>query len=228
MQSKAATVAEYLASLPPDRREAVEAVRAVILKNLGKDFAEGMSYGMMGYYIPHSVFPAGYHCDPKQPLPYAGIASQKQGISVYLMGLYIGGGEAGEETDDSRWFKDAWAKTGKKLDLGKACIRFKRIEDVPLEVIGEAIRRVPSKVYIERYVASLTSRGGAGKGGAAGTAKKTAKKTGGKTTKKAASKKVGKSAAKKSPAKQSVTKKTPARAAKAGSRSASGSKRSRK
>jgi hypothetical protein len=224
MQSKAATVAEYLDSLPPDRREAVEAVRGVILKNLDKDFVEGMGYGMMGYSVPHSVFPAGYHCDPKQPLPYAGIASQKQGISVYLMGLYIGGGEAGEETDDSRWFKDAWAKTGKKLDMGKACIRFKRIEDVPLEVIGEAIRRVPSKVYIERYVASLASRGGAGKGGAAGAAKKTAKKI----TKKAASKKVGKSAAKKSPAKQSVTKKTPARAAKAGSRSASGSKRSRK
>jgi uncharacterized protein YdhG (YjbR/CyaY superfamily) len=219
MQSKAVTVAEYLGSLPPDRREAVEAVRAVILKNLGKDFAEGMSYGMMGYYIPHSVFPAGYHCDPKQPLPYAGIASQKQGISVYLMGLYIGGGEAGEETDDSRWFKDAWAKTGKKLDMGKACIRFKQIEDVPLEVIGEAIRRVPSKVYIERYVASLASRGGAGKGGAAGAAKKTAKKI----TKKAASKKVGKSAAKKS-----VTKKTPARTAKAGRGRAAAGKRASK
>jgi hypothetical protein len=135
------------------------------------------------------------------------------------MGLYIGGGEAGEETDDSRWFKDAWAKTGKKLDMGKACIRFKRIEDVPLEVIGEAIRRVPSKVYIERYVASLASRGGAGKGGGAGAAKKAAKKT----TKKAASKKVGASAAKKS-----VTKKTPARTAKASARKASGSKRSRK
>ena len=228
MQSKAATVAEYLASLPPDRREAVEAVRAVILKNLDKDFVEGMGYGMMGYSVPHSVFPAGYHCDPKQPLPYAGIASQKQGISVYLMGLYIGGGEAGEETDDSRWFRAAWAKTGKKLDMGKACIRFKRVEDVPLELIGEAIRRVPSKVYIERYVASLASRGGAGKGGAAGTAKKTAKKTGGKTTKKAASKKVGKSAAKKSAAKKSVTKKTPARGAKEGSQSASGSKRARK
>ncbi len=228
MQSKAATVAEYLASLPSDRREAVEAVRAVILKNLDKDFAEGMGYGMMGYSVPHSVFPAGYHCDPKQPLPYAGIASQKQGISVYLMGLYIGGGEAGEETDDSRWFRAAWAKTGKKLDMGKACIRFKRVEDVPLELIGEAIRRVPSKVYIERYVASLASRGGAGKGGAAGTAKKTAKKTGGKTTKKAASKKVGKSAAKKSAAKKSVTKKTPARGAKEGSQSASGSKRARK
>jgi hypothetical protein len=223
MQSKAATVAEYLDSLPPDRREAVEAVRGVILKNLDKDFVEGMGYGMMGYSVPHSVFPAGYHCDPKQPLPYAGIASQKQGISVYLMGLYIGGGEAGEETDDSRWFRAAWAKTGKKLDMGKACIRFKRIEDVPLEVIGEAIRRVPSKVYIERYVASLASRGGAGKGGAAVASKKTAKKTDGKTTKKAASKKVGKIAAKKS-----VTKKTPARTAKASARKASGSKRSRK
>jgi hypothetical protein len=223
MQSKAATVAEYLDSLPPDRREAVEAVRSVILKNLDKDFAEGMSYGMMGYHIPHSVFPAGYHCDPKQPLPYAGIASQKQGISVYLMGLYIGGGEAGEETDDSRWFRAAWAKTGKKLDMGKACIRFKRVEDVPLELIGEAIRRVPSKIYIERYVAGLASRGGAGKGRSAAASKKATRSAAKKTTKKAASKKVGKSAAKKS-----VAKKTPARAGKTGSRSASGSKMSRK
>jgi hypothetical protein len=119
------------------------------------------------------------------------------------MGLYIGGGEGGaEETLESRWFRAAWAKTGKKLDMGKACIRFKRIEDVPLEVIGEAIRRVPSKVYIERYVASLASRGGSGKGGASGAAKKTAKKTGGKTTKKAASKKVGTGAAKKSASKK--------------------------
>lgn len=224
MQSKAATVAEYLASLPPDRREAIEAVRQVILKNLDKDYAEGVSYGMIGYFIPHSVFPAGYHCDPRQPLPFAGLASQKQSMSIYLMGLYIGeGGGPGGETADTRWFREAWAKTGKKLDMGKACVRFKKIEDVALDVIGEAIRRVPSKVYIERYVASLASRGGAGKGGAAGTAKKTAKKTDGKTTKKAASKKVGKSAAKKS-----VTKKTPARGAKEGSRRVSGSKRARK
>ncbi len=202
MQSKAATVAEYLDSLPPDRREAVEAVRAVILKNLDKDYAEGMSYGMIGYFIPHSVFPAGYHCDPRQPLPFAGLASQKQSMSIYLMGLYIGeGGGPGGETADTRWFREAWAKTGKKLDMGKACVRFKKIEDVALDVIGESIRRIPAKVYIERYVASLASRGGAGKGGAAGAAKKAVKKA----TKKAASKKVGRS-----PAKKSVTKKASA------------------
>ncbi len=77
MQSKATTVKQYLAELPADRRAAIEAVRATILKNLDKDFAEGMQYGMIGYYVPHSVFPAGYHCDPRQPLPYAGLASQK-------------------------------------------------------------------------------------------------------------------------------------------------------
>lgn len=164
MQSKAATVAEYIASLPPDRREAVEAVRAVILKNLDKGYGEGMSYGMMGYFVPHSIYPAGYHCDPKQPLPFAGIASQKQGISVYLMGLYIGGDEgSGEETAESRWFRDAWAKTGKKLDMGKSCVRFKKLEDVALDVLGEAIRRVPAKLYIERYLQNLETRGTRGK-----------------------------------------------------------------
>ena len=88
MQSKATTVEQYLAELPEDRRKAVEAVRQVVLKNLDKDFEEGMQYGMIGYYVPHRVYPAGYHCDPKQPLPFAGLASQKNHMALYLMCVY--------------------------------------------------------------------------------------------------------------------------------------------
>lgn len=178
MQSKATTVAAYLDSLPADRRAALEAVRKVIKKNLDPKFEEGMQYGMIGYYVPHSVFPAGYHCDPKQPLPYAGIASQKNHMSVYLMGLYIG--EDGSETELTRWFQDAWTKAGKKLDMGKACVRFKKIEDVPLDVLGEAIRRVPAKTYIANYEAVLATSKSARKPAAkkqAPTSKRLEKKT---------------------------------------------------
>lgn len=156
MQSKAATVAAYLASLPADRRAAIEAVRAVILKHLGKGYAEGMQYGMIGYYLPHSVYPPGYHCDPAQPLPFAALASQKNHMSLYLMGLYIGSEtNRADLAAEVKWFQDAWKKTGRRLDMGKACVRFKRLEDVPLEVVGEAIRRVPAKTYIARYEATL-------------------------------------------------------------------------
>jgi hypothetical protein len=142
MQSKAATVAAYLAELPPERREAIAAIREVLLKNLPQGLEEGMQYGMIGYYVPHSVYPAGYHCDPKQPLPFACLASQKNYMSLYLMTLY-GGGE------QQAWFIDAWKRAGKKLDMGKCCVRFKRLEDVPLDVIGEAFRRVSIKNYID-------------------------------------------------------------------------------
>jgi len=148
MQSKAATVEQYLAELPEDRRTALQAVRKVILENLDKDYEEGMQYGMIGYYVPHRVFPAGYHCDPRQPLPFACLASQKNYMSLYLMGVDGGGAE---ET----WFRAAWAKTGKKLDMGKCCIRFKKLDDLALDVIGEAIRRVPAKAYIERYTMAI-------------------------------------------------------------------------
>ena len=151
MQSKETTVREYLSSLPADRRAAIEQVRDVILKNLDKDFEEGMAYGMIGYYVPHRVFPAGYHCDPRQGLPFAALASQKNYMSVYLMGLYCGCVDGVSDTALVRWFHTAWAKTGKKHDIGKSCIRFKKIEDLPLDVLGEAIRRMPAKVYIEQY-----------------------------------------------------------------------------
>jgi hypothetical protein len=144
MQSKAKTVEEYLASLPADRRAAISAVREVILANLDKDYEEGMSYGAIGYYVPHRVYPPGYHCDPRLPLPFAGLGSQKHYMSLGIMCNY--GGSAEEKR-----FRAAWLKTGKKLDMGKCCVRFKRLEDVPLEVVGDAIRRMPAKEFVDRY-----------------------------------------------------------------------------
>jgi hypothetical protein len=151
MQSKANTVAEYLAELTPDRRAAIQAVRKVIRKNLDKNYEEGMQYGMIGYYVPHRVYPAGYHCDPKQPLPFAGLASQKNHLAIYLMCLY------GDE-QHLGWFQQAWAKSGKKLDMGKSCVRFKKLEDLPLDVIGEAIRRVPVNKFIALYESAIGNR----------------------------------------------------------------------
>jgi hypothetical protein len=151
MQSKATSVDQYLSGLPADRRAALETVRKVLLANLDQEYEEGMQYGMIGYYVPHRVFPAGYHCDPKQPLPFAGLASQKNHMSLYLMCVY---GHA----PLAEWFRQAWAKTGKKLDMGKACVRFKRVEGLVLDVIGEAIRRVPVKKYLQQYEQALRMR----------------------------------------------------------------------
>jgi Domain of unknown function (DU1801) len=153
MHSAAPTVQAYLAELAADRRAVVDAVRKVVLANLDDDYEEGMQYGMIGYYVPHAVFPKGYHCDPKQPLPFAAIASQKNHLSLYLCSLYSDAAD-GDETS-ARWFRDAWAKTGKKLDMGKSCIRFKRVEDLALDVIGAAIQRMPTRQFIERYEAGL-------------------------------------------------------------------------
>lgn len=151
MQSKAATVDEYLRSLPEERRAAIAAVRDVILRNLDRDYEEGMSYGVIGYYVPHRVYPAGYAPDPRQGLPFAALASQKNYMSLYLMGVYCGCVDGVSESEHAQWFRAAWAETGKKLNMGKACIRFKRLDDLPLEVIGEAIRRLPARTYIEQY-----------------------------------------------------------------------------
>jgi hypothetical protein len=163
MQSSATTVADYLASLPEDRRHMVQAVRKVILDNLDSGYSESMQYGMIGYGVPHSVFPAGYHCDPKLPLPFAGIASQKNYVSVYLMGVYCGY-NGGEETADMQWFREAWAASGKKkLDMGKVCVRFKKLDDVALDVIGESIRRMPAERYIALYQQGLAASPKAGR-----------------------------------------------------------------
>ena len=202
MQSKAKTVAEYLASLPADRRAAIEAVRQTILANLDADYEECMQYGMIGYVVPHRVFPAGYHCSPELPLPFAALASQKNYMSLYVFGMYA---HDGSENPQGRWFRTAWTKTGKKLDMGKCCVRFKKLDDVPLEVVGEVFRRVPARVYVEYYSRALaatgrdTNAGGrarrASRVAAAGQAPTKATK---KTTTKAAKSAAAKTAAKKS------------------------------
>jgi len=170
MQSQATSVSAYLRSLPPDRRAAISAVRDVILKNLDSSYEEGMQYGMIGFYVPHRVYPKGYHANPKQPLSFAALASQKNHMSLYLMSVYCGCVDHSAGGRHAQWFREAWAKTGKKLDMGKACIRFKKIEDLALDVIGEAVRRVPAATYIAFCETALAE---AGVGAEARTKKKT-------------------------------------------------------
>lgn len=141
VQSKAKTVKEYLAELPPERRAAIAAVRETILKHLPKGYEECMQYGMISYVVPLKIFPDGYLLDKKTPIPYASLGAQKNHMAVYLMCSY-------GNTDISKWFVEAYKKTGKKLDMGKSCVRFKKLDDLPLEVIGEAIAKVPVQTYI--------------------------------------------------------------------------------
>ena len=141
MQSDADSVQAYLAELPEDRREIVEAVRAVILEHLPTGFEEGMQYGMIGYYVPLERYPVTYN---GQPLGVAALASQKRHLSLYLMGIY---GDDGE----SSWFRERWAETGKKLDMGKSCVRFRRLDDLALDVVGEAIARTSVDDFIAVY-----------------------------------------------------------------------------
>ena len=145
MTNEATTVEEYLASLPEDRRAAISAVRETIRENLPEGYEEGMQYGMIGYYVPHSIFPDGYHCDPKQPLPFAGLGNKKGHMSLHLMAVYM-------NSELRQWFEEAYKASGKKLDMGAACVRFKKLEDLPLDVIGQAAARVPVEKYVSKYV----------------------------------------------------------------------------
>ena len=145
MTSNAKTVREYLAALPAERRAAMNAVRDVILANLPKGYEECIQWGMINYVVPHSLYPSGYHCDPKRALPYALLASQKNHMALHLMFAY-------GDSATNEWFRKAYAAAGKKLDMGKACVRFKKLDDLALGVIGEAIARVP----VDRYIARIT------------------------------------------------------------------------
>jgi hypothetical protein len=185
MQSKAKTVAEYLKTIPADRRESMERVMKVVRANLDPLLEEGMQYGMIGWYVPHSVFGPGYHCDPKQPLPYACLASQKNYMSLYLMTAYAEGSKG--ET----WIRSAWPKTAKPLDMGKSCIRFKHADDLALDVIGEAVRRLSVADHLAWYAAVDPRNFKKASAKAATTSKPAVKKTAAKKTsaKKAAAKK---------------------------------------
>ncbi len=149
MQSKATTVEQYLAELPADRQKAMMELRKVIKKNLPKGFKEGMGYGNMGYVVPHSKYPAGYHCDPKQPLPFMGFASQKNFIAVYHMGVYA-------DPKLYKWFVGEYAKVGVgKLDMGKSCIRFKNPDKIPYQLIGELASKITPDEWIAMYEKNL-------------------------------------------------------------------------
>jgi hypothetical protein len=149
MQSKAATVDAYLAELPEDRQKAMTELRKVVKKNLPKGFQESMGYGMMGYSVPHSKYPAGYHCNPKDPLPFMGMASQKNFIAVYHMGVYA-------DPKLLKWFTEAHAKASpKRLDMGKSCIRYKKMEDIPFKLIGELASKMTPDEWIAMYEKNL-------------------------------------------------------------------------
>lgn len=145
MTSAAATVEEYLNEVPVERKPALEKLRKVILDNLPKGFQEGMGYGMIGYAVPHSIYPKGYHCNPKLPLPFMSFASQKNSINFYHMGIYA-------KKELYSWFVDEYPKySSKKLDMGKSCMRFKKEEDIPYDLIGELVQKVSVEDWISTY-----------------------------------------------------------------------------
>ncbi|SKB27276.1 DUF1801 domain-containing protein [Daejeonella lutea] len=145
MQSDIKTVDQYFDSLPEDRKPAMTRLRQVIKDNLPEGFTEEMSYGLPGYVVPHALYPAGYHCDPKLPLPFVSIASQKNFIAVYHMGVYA-------DPKILDWFASEFPKHSKaKLDMGKSCIRFKKPENIPFELIGELMKKMSVKDWIGTY-----------------------------------------------------------------------------
>ena len=151
MRIAATDVHAYLDGLPEDRRTALTAVREIILANLPEGYVEAFQYGMIGYCVPHSLYPKGYHCDASQPLPFAALASQKNYMALYLCTVY-------EDPEMDAWFRSQFLLAGKRLDMGKSCIRFKKLDDLPVEVIGQAVARVPVATYIERYEAVLAAK----------------------------------------------------------------------
>ncbi|NOT50322.1 MAG: DUF1801 domain-containing protein [Chitinophagaceae bacterium] len=149
MQYKANSAEDYIAQIPEERQAAFSKLRAVIKKNLPKGFKEGVGYGMMGWSVPHSIYPAGYHCNPQDPLPFMGIASQKHFIAVYHMGVYA-------NPKLLKWFQEAHAKASpKKLDMGKSCIRYKKPEDIPFDLIGELASKISVEDWIDMYETNL-------------------------------------------------------------------------
>ncbi|MCW3089195.1 MAG: hypothetical protein JWP81_264 [Ferruginibacter sp.] len=145
MQSKALSVEQYLSELPPDRQEAMSTLRKEILRNLPKGFKEEISYGMIGYVVPHTLYPKGYHCAPELPLPFMNIASQKNFIAVYHMGVYA-------DKNLLDWFVEEYAKnTTARLDMGKSCVRFKKMITIPYKLIGELAGKMTVSEWIKRY-----------------------------------------------------------------------------
>lgn len=149
MQIKASTPEEYIAQLPDERQPVMRELREVIINNLSDGFSEHMNYGMIGYVVPHDVYPDGYHCKPSDPLPFMSIASQKNFIAVYHMGIYA-------NRDLMDWFVAEYPKhCNTKLDMGKSCIRFKKIDQVPMDLIGQLTSKMSSEEWIELYESAI-------------------------------------------------------------------------
>jgi uncharacterized protein YdhG (YjbR/CyaY superfamily) len=149
MQYKADSPDDYMKQIPEERQAVMKKLRATIKKNLPKGFEETMSYGMIGYVVPHKLYPAGYHCDPKLPLPFMSIASQKNFVAVYHMGLYA-------DKKLMQWFVDEYPKhVTTKLDMGKSCIRFKKPELIPMELIGELCKKMTVAEWVALYERSF-------------------------------------------------------------------------
>jgi len=152
MQSSSKTVNDYLNELPEERKTAFLKLRECILNNIPKGFEEQMSYGMLGYVVPHSIYPNGYHCNPKLPLPFMAIASQKNFIALYHMGIYA-------NPKLLEWFTSEYPKhCSQKLDIGKSCIRFKKPDQIPFELIAELTIKISVEDWIECYETQIKSR----------------------------------------------------------------------
>jgi hypothetical protein len=148
MTSQVTTPDQYLDTLPDDRRTPIEVLRNTILANLPVGYEEGIGHGIITYYVPHSVCPDGYHCDPTQPVPFAALSGGRKKMSLHLFCVYVDA-EAKE-----RLVRD-WRAAGHKLDMGASCVRFKKIDDVPLDVVGALIASLPVKHFLEQYEASV-------------------------------------------------------------------------
>ena len=145
MKAQGKTVEEILVNVPAERAEAFNKLHEVIVKNLPKGFEPAISYGGLGYVIPHKLYPAGYHCKPEEPLPFAGIASQKHSINFYHMGVYA-------DPELMKWFMKEYPKhSSQKLDMGKSCVRFKHIDQIPYKLLGELMKKMSAKEWIDLY-----------------------------------------------------------------------------
>ncbi len=144
MQSKAVTVSAYLKELPPERRQTIQALRKLIKENLPKGYKEACQYGILAYVVPLSIYPKGYGGNPEVPLSYICLASQKNYLSLYLMNIYA-------DPKADKWFREGFRKAGKKLNMGKSCVRFKSLDELPLEIIGKAVALTPVKKYVSMY-----------------------------------------------------------------------------
>ena len=152
MQYKASSPEDYISQVPEERQDVLKTLRKTIKANLPKGFEEGIQHGMIGYYVPHSIYPDGYHCTPEEPLPFMSFASQKNSINLYHSGIY-----AVPEIHD--WFVNEYPKYSKyKLDMGKSCVRFKRINDIPMELIAELCTKLTPDQWIDIYETNLKKK----------------------------------------------------------------------